>query len=457
MRAENLIYVVVVAGILIYSWGQFRKSVPSPGEAKKQFAEVEKQLKGTAKRRPLRADRRGDKRVEELAQELGSDDPKVRQRAAQTLQSVRHPKSVDLGLKALQDPDAKVRTSAARSLGSLGDARAGDPLLALLNDADSRTRQAAAYALGRLQEPRAAEPLLAMLRELNAGTRQTAAKALEDIGAPAVDGLIAALSDKDQKVRELAIRSLGNLGDPRAVGPLIERLGDRNLKVRHRAIGALGRMKDPRAVDPLVAVLGEPGMEISALGALAKLGDPQTIAPIVEMLKHKEARVRTRAVNTLKGLGGPAVTAAIPLLNDTDSVLRLEVVRVLAGADDERRIDPLIGVLNDRDENVRREAARGLAWSSDVEARDALRAEFQRKNLPVICGACDFYVREGELGGEAVILSALSSHGDRKMATALMNSGNQQLADAGKQWAKARGYMVMKTIMGGKTAKWGQH
>ena len=456
MKAENLIYIVVVAGLILYTSQQFRKAGLDPAGVKKQFAEVEGQLKDTGNRRPLQANRAGDKRTAELAQNLESDDPKVRQRAAQTLQSVRHPQSVTLGIKALQDPDAKVRASAARSLGSLGEARAAVPILALLDDPDLRTRQAAVYALGRLQEPRAVEPLLAMLREPAVGTRQGAAQALQDIGAPAVDGLIVALSDRDQRVRELAIRALGNLADKRAVEPLIACLNDRSLKVRHRAMGALARMRDPRVTQPVVAALDQPAMTFRALEALAKISDPKTIPPIVEMLKHKDARVRTRAVNTLKGFGSPAVEAVIPLINDTNNVLRMQAVRVLAAADDERRIDPLIVVLNDRHEDVRREAARGLAWSDDVKAMEALRTEFDCKNLPVICGACAFYVREGRPDGEAMILSALASHGDRKMATTLMNSDNQQLADAGKQWAKARGYTVMKTVLGGKTAKWGQ-
>ena len=51
--------------------------------------------------------------------------------------------------------------------------------------------------------------------------------------------------------------ALGQIKDPRGVGPLIARLNDEDATVRGYAAEALGDIGDPRAVEPLVAVLDD--------------------------------------------------------------------------------------------------------------------------------------------------------------------------------------------------------
>jgi hypothetical protein len=51
---------------------------------------------------------------------------------------------------------------------------------------------------------------------------------------------------------------LGGLGDARAVEPLVAALKDRECKVREKAVWALGDLGDARAAEPLIAIVTPP-------------------------------------------------------------------------------------------------------------------------------------------------------------------------------------------------------
>ena len=72
-----------------------------------------------------------------------------------------------------------------------------------------------------------------------------------------VDKLIAALRDEDREKRSTAAKTLGELGDARAMESLIGALSDEWLIVRAAAAQALGRLGDARAVQPLIAALAD--------------------------------------------------------------------------------------------------------------------------------------------------------------------------------------------------------
>jgi HEAT repeat protein len=60
-----------------------------------------------------------------------------------------------------------------------------------------------------------------------------------------------ALSDTQFSARRLAARSLGILGDPRAVEPLVSLLSDPHRNVRQDAVDALALLADQRAIPAL--------------------------------------------------------------------------------------------------------------------------------------------------------------------------------------------------------------
>src|SRR2546429_1690176 len=77
-----------------------------------------------------------------------------------------------------------------------------------------------------------------------------------------VRALIARLKDENAGVRVAAARSLGHLGDPRAVLLLIDVLADSDGEVRSAAVEALADLGDPRAIGPIAGLLKDPVADV---------------------------------------------------------------------------------------------------------------------------------------------------------------------------------------------------
>lgn len=98
-----------------------------------------------------------------------------------------------------------------------------EALLVLVNAPCERVRTVAIYTLGDIREPRAVEPLILALESPDPNLRRVAAHALGKIGrAEAVGPLAALVSDKKQpeRVRCTAARALGHIEDMRAAQAL---------------------------------------------------------------------------------------------------------------------------------------------------------------------------------------------------------------------------------------------
>jgi Uri superfamily endonuclease len=135
------------------------------------------------------------------------------------------------------DPD--VRWWAARALAEVGKNGAVGPLLSALEDADPDVRACAALALGRIGDDAAAPALAGRLADESAFVASIAADALSMIGEPAVQALTSQLTEESPHVRLLAVRALGRIRSPSAVGPLFGVLEDPSYLVRHYAREAL--------------------------------------------------------------------------------------------------------------------------------------------------------------------------------------------------------------------------
>lgn len=166
----------------------------------------------------------------------------VRGEAARALGEIGNTKAFAPLLQALNDTDDEIRVAAARALGEMGDARAVTPLLRALNDKDNKIRIAAAVALGDIGDGRAVESLIQLLGHYKLG--EPAAMALGKIGEPAVGPLIQVIKH-DKRIGPLnhASLALRRIRDVKAVEPLVQALQDYNDKVRKAAAEALGKIK----------------------------------------------------------------------------------------------------------------------------------------------------------------------------------------------------------------------
>ena len=165
-----------------------------------------------------------------------------------------------------------------------------EPLIHTLNHPQPKARAYAAEALGKIGRPEAVQPLFALLYDGELECRIAAIRALAQLGdSRAVEPLIEALGDC--VLRQVAIEALGQLADSRATEPLVDLLHDRGCEgyrwARSDVARSLGRIGDLRAVRPLLAYAEEgarrPGssgvfsLDLAAVEALGQIGDPQVL------------------------------------------------------------------------------------------------------------------------------------------------------------------------------------
>jgi hypothetical protein len=154
--------------------------------------------------------------------------------------------------------------------------------------------------------------------------------------AKVAKGLAAALRDPDPFLRADAARALANWGDAASVPPLIAVLKDSQLTARWAAIDALGSLRDARAIAPLVAHL-ETTRELAATAnALAHLGarHPDAERVIAPLLQSEQSIVRLEVCRLLSVFGTTHSASALTKAKaDTDAAvakaagLALETIR----------------------------------------------------------------------------------------------------------------------------------
>ena len=247
---------------------------------------------------------------------------------------------------------------------------------------DPAVRQAALRGLARLGHVADALAKLHGMREAWAVAPLLAAAALE-------------MPARSWKPEEEAYRLLAAIGTP-AVEPLIGALADPDERMREAAARALGQMGEASAVEHLITVLEGQRGDLALYGDLAhvtrplgqicaRLGDANLTARAVVFLRavfeNERAGPSQRAValQELARLGQAPVAAQLyPILDNKREArdLRLAAIEALTGPGIEQAPNTLIAILEDRAENLslRQAAAVTLAKSSEGEGLSLLIA-----------------------------------------------------------------------------------
>ena len=154
-------------------------------------------------------------------------------------------------------------------LGDLGHRNAVPILTLALKNRDENIRGKAAKSLGKIQDEQAIEALSAALKDIDEAVRTNAAGALDKLkwepgndtekayyyiaygfwgkvkklGEPGIEPVINVLRDKNSAIRKEAVKTLGKIGDDRAIDPLTEALKDPDQAVRDSAKAALNSIR----------------------------------------------------------------------------------------------------------------------------------------------------------------------------------------------------------------------
>ena len=292
----------------------------------------------------------------------------------------------------LRHPAPECRAAACQLLGKSGDGRQASGLMHCLKDSDSDVRRDAALALGQL------------------------------LHVPAVPQLIEMVSDSVEQVRASSVRALGFIADPRALSTLCASLRDPSESVRIAAADSLGILGDRRAVQPLCdAILDEPmvDVQIARIHALGQLADSSCLSTLSQLL-HRPAQVKTQAIVALGQVGSEeSVDLLLPLLRDSQAIIRYHAVLALGNLGDARAIVPVARLISDSDTLVLRGVVTALRQFNTAQAK-ALRAQAEAtlksnvnhaRELPTVTPASHGVRRRRPLVSTSVVAALLTATG----------------------------------------------
>jgi HEAT repeat protein len=129
------------------------------------------------------------------------------------------------------------------------------------------------------------------------------------IGEPAVEPLAQKLKARDDYVRRLAIRCLGDIGSAKAISALTAVAGHDDYRTRSGAMSALGKIGDPAGATYAMKGLFDSDYSVATSAAVACGKIKGKIDPIalVEVLDHPYYGVRYSAMLSLIQIGEPSV------------------------------------------------------------------------------------------------------------------------------------------------------
>ena len=251
------------------------------------------------------------------------------------------------------------RAQAAREIGRMGAyaAPAVPDLVRLLGDRG----QAKPWT------ERFAEATFSMLNPLAPDRASTvgeqAALALVQIGAAAVDALIAAAGEQNDDVRIQAVWALRLIGDARASDVFRAGLRDQNERVRFESIWSIAEANQPDTVTLLAPLLeeGNENIRINAIHGLARAGGAGALGALTGDLNDRDVRFRMAVCEVLGNLqSADVVPPLVALLRDSEWAVRMSAARSLGLRKDPRAVRPLIDALDDQHGEVRDQAGSAL-------------------------------------------------------------------------------------------------
>lgn len=203
----------------------------------------------------------------------------------------------------------------------------------------------------------------------------------------ALPALIAAMKDKatPTAVQDAALESVESIGSDVALKALLDLVQSSALGVERqpRVVAALGRFKSGDAVGALLTALKSPApaVRVAAAEALGKAGTAkQAAVPLRDRIKDTSLDVRKAAITAL---GDLKVRDAVPTLVEAANTedTHFEAALALARMPDVRALPVYLHGLNDRSPDVRR-ACSGAVSSLRDEAAPVLEQLATRKELP---------------------------------------------------------------------------
>ncbi len=190
-----------------------------------------------------------------------------------------------------------------------------------LRSAHARTKLRTLFLPGSgMQQARAERVLLTALHDRRASVRETAAHLLGICGSSsAVPSLIEALHDPVPAVRLQAVKALGRVGDPAAVKALLNALHNDDEQMASQIFIALVQLR--RAAVPALleaSTSGSAWMRWHCIRSLGEIGDLRALPVLVSALCDPDHSVAWMGAKELAHFGKPGLLAVLRLLSTAE-------------------------------------------------------------------------------------------------------------------------------------------
>jgi len=190
-----------------------------------------------------------------------------------------------------------------------------------LRSPHARTRLRTLFLPGSGMEPaRAEQVLLAGARDKRPAMRETAVHILGIFGTPeAIPVLIEALHDAVPSVRLQAAKALGRTGDRTAVRPLLDALQGADEQMGGQIFSSLvklGHVAVPALLE--MSKSGSPWVRWQCIRTLGGIGDRRAVPVLVEAMRDTDHAVAWVGAKELAHFGIPSLEAVLKMLMFTD-------------------------------------------------------------------------------------------------------------------------------------------
>ncbi|MFS0519670.1 HEAT repeat domain-containing protein [Nostoc sp. UIC 10607] len=236
---------------------------------------------------------------------IDSDNILIRRIAVQIIDYIGSRDAISALTQALKDSDTDVRINAACALGKLGLNIAIPIIKEYTESSNYDISYRAIYALGKVGSDTAINELFQLLNNPSYNIKQSAAMVLVNIGSKKIIArLIKYLkTEKSNVVREIIIKSLGEIGSTRAI-PYLIRILKKNSGaddyVRKNAAQALGKIGSDDAIDSLIeSLITDDYVREYAANSLGIIGSDTAILALNQALTSYDNKVRSAAAKAI--------------------------------------------------------------------------------------------------------------------------------------------------------------
>lgn len=243
----------------------------------------------------------GDTVIDSLLEIIKSGEPTIphdyaRTHAVDILGKLKFVDAIDLLTKATTDASPSMRKHSALALGNIGDDASVPIIMRLLReDSSPEVREAAAIALGNFCRPDVFQGLINALADDDDWVREVASDTLIGIGEQSRRHVVAALKYPNEAVRTECRYIIDILDDDSYdVCRLWAGLSDKNFEIRLLTINGLWNLCSEEVVPGLKIALDDTNRHIrlAAVLALQCIGTQEAIQIIATAKADKDATIR---------------------------------------------------------------------------------------------------------------------------------------------------------------------